>query len=207
MTAQVEEVERLVRRGHHVENGVHAIANLHVGFLLEAITEYFQARWIVFQFVNEVKNNPVSSTCADDVCKTEDPGLEAERADPAADETLSGLLGSTVQGDGHAGAVIFWSWHGCVLTVNHRTGGEGNFLDAGQAHGFNNVVGRHGPLVQIGVRYPGPKTDIRVRRKMIHAVDVHGHGLFYIVERTEITVHKDGVPRIQMLLDEGQISA
>ena len=97
MATKVVEVQRIVGTGHHMQNGVSTITDFHVGFFLQSIAEHLEARGILLEFVNKIKDDPVGATRANDVGKTEDVSLDAEGTDPTADQTLTGLFTGTIE--------------------------------------------------------------------------------------------------------------
>ena len=104
-----------------MEDAVHTVADFHVRLFLKAVAEDLKSGRVLLEFVNEIENNAVGTSCTDDVRKSENPGVEAEGSNPTADEALSGLLACTVERNGHAGAVVFRCGHGSVLTVDNGT--------------------------------------------------------------------------------------
>ena len=78
--AEVDEGERCVAVRHHVKHRICAVFNQHVRFLLAAVPEDFEAFWRRDEFVDEVENDAVGATSADDVGEAEDPGAETKGA-------------------------------------------------------------------------------------------------------------------------------
>ena len=157
--------------------------------------------------MDEIENDTVRTSCPDDVGETENPCLQPEGSDPAADESFASLLAGTVERNGHAWPVVFWRWKRCIFSVNDRTGGKGNFLHACDSHGFKDVVGCHRPLFEVGIGDACAKADIRVGSEMEDTINVHGHGLVNVLWMTYIALDQGHMTCINVVLDEGNIAA
>ena len=149
----------------------------------------------------------MGASSADDVGKTENPCLHSEGAHPTADEAFTGLFAGAVEGDGHARTVIFWCWERCILPINHRTGCKSNFLNTCDTHGFEDVVGGDGSLLEIGVRDTCAKANIWICSEMEHTINVLGHGFLNVIGVANIALDHGDRPRINVLLDEGSMTA
>ena len=191
MAAEIVQIQRFLGVLHHVKDGVDAVSNLHVGFFLKTVTKDLKACRVFFQLVNEIKNDAMGSSGADDVGEAEDPCFRTKRAYPAADEAFSGLLAGPVKADRHARTVVFRRGHGCVFPVDDGTRCKSDVHHAVGPHGFQDVVGGDGALLEVRIRDPGAEANIGIRSKVIHAVNVHCHGLVDVIGVAQISLNEN----------------
>lgn len=108
---------------------------------------------------------------ADDVSKTQNDGAQSERGTERGDERFGGNFASAVKTDGQARAEIFVSHSRADVAINRAGAGKDDLRHGIAAHGFEDVVGGDGFLLQVEPRVFNPPARVGICGEMKNPVN------------------------------------
>src|SRR5450755_4606191 len=126
---------------------------------------------MIEQLLVEVEDVAVGIAFAHDGNEAEDAGLDAEAFAVGLDHSLGREFGSAVEGRLNGERTVFGGGDYFGLAVNRAGGGEGQASDTLGAHGFEDVPGSDGVLLEIAAGMVGPEANVGIGGQMEHHVD------------------------------------
>src|SRR5439155_22478800 len=89
------------------EHGIDAIVDVEVRLCLSSVTQDLEPLRVPLQLRDEIRNHPVPTPWADDVCQPQDVRSEPAHFRVASDERLRAQLGGAVDGYRYQRRVVF----------------------------------------------------------------------------------------------------
>ena len=108
---------------------------------------------------------------ADDVAEAQDDAAQSERGAERGDERLRRDLARAVKADGQRGAERFARHRRAHVAINRAGAGQDDLRNGVKAHGFEDVVGDEGFLLQVQSGVFETPARVGIGREMINAIN------------------------------------
>ena len=170
-------VPRLLRgaEADDMEHGADAVLHVEVGLALGAVAEHFQAVGMFQELAVKIEHVAVGVAFAEDGDEAEDVAFEFVTFAIGGDHAFAAEFGAGVERGLDGERRGFGRGDDFGLAVNGAGGAEGDALDVVGAHGFEDIEGGDGVLLEIFAGMFEAEPDVGIGAEVEHGVGA-GHG-------------------------------